>query len=85
METENEINQIETLVERLEHLSADSIWSHRASGIRGSLLKYLEEPQNCYKTNSTVNIQFTIEQGYFVLEQAARILLMRKFNKVQRN
>lgn len=85
MKTESVINQIETLVERLEHLSADSIWSHRASGIRGSLLKYLEEPQNSYKANSTVNIQFIIEQGYFVLEQAARISLIRKFYKVQRN
>ena len=31
------------LVERLERLSADSIWAHRASGVRGSLLRRMDE------------------------------------------
>jgi hypothetical protein len=30
------------LIERLEHIPVDSIWAHRASGVRGSLLKIIE-------------------------------------------
>ncbi|MDL1909613.1 hypothetical protein FBQ81_02790 [Chloroflexi bacterium CFX6] len=29
--------------DRLERISADSIWAHRASGVRGSLLRILDE------------------------------------------
>ncbi len=28
---------LELLISRLEHLSSDSRWAHRASGLRGSL------------------------------------------------
>jgi hypothetical protein len=31
------------LVDRLERLSADSYWAHQASGLRGSLLRCLEQ------------------------------------------
>jgi hypothetical protein len=31
------------LITRLERLSADSYWAHQASGLRGSLLRSLEE------------------------------------------
>jgi hypothetical protein len=31
------------LVERLERIPADSIWAHRASGVRGSLIRMLED------------------------------------------
>jgi hypothetical protein len=31
------------LVAKLERLSADSIWAHRASGLRGALLRAIEE------------------------------------------
>jgi hypothetical protein len=30
------------LIQRLERLSADSTWAHRASGYRGALIKYVE-------------------------------------------
>jgi hypothetical protein len=30
------------LIERLERLSVDSAWAHQASGVKGSLLRYLE-------------------------------------------
>jgi len=33
---------IRLLLSRLERVSADSYWAHRASGIRGSLLKALD-------------------------------------------
>jgi hypothetical protein len=35
-----------TLTERLERISADSVWAHRASGVRGALLRTLDQMQN---------------------------------------
>jgi len=34
---------IQLLLARLERVSVDSYWAHRANGIRGALLKTLEE------------------------------------------
>ena len=36
------IKTAKLLVSRLERISADSVWAHQVSGIRGSLLKILE-------------------------------------------
>ncbi len=38
-----QIELLRLLVSRLERLSADSHWARRASGVRGNLLKVLEE------------------------------------------
>ena len=35
------------LASRLERLSADSTWAHRASGVRGSLLRWLDDHAQC--------------------------------------
>jgi hypothetical protein len=37
---------IKLLIDRLEHLSADSTYAHRASGLRGSLLRALDQIKN---------------------------------------
>jgi hypothetical protein len=34
---------IQLILDRLERISADSYWAHRASGVRGALLRSLEE------------------------------------------
>jgi hypothetical protein len=34
---------IRLLLPRLERISADSYWAHRASGVRGTLVKILEQ------------------------------------------
>jgi len=39
---EEQRDLIEMLVARLERLSADSYWAHQASGVRGSLLRLIE-------------------------------------------
>jgi hypothetical protein len=41
-QTTHLVEQARLLVMRLERLSADSIWARRSSGLRGSLLKWLE-------------------------------------------
>ena len=36
------LDQAFQLIQRLERISADSVWAHRSSGYRGSLLKWIE-------------------------------------------
>lgn len=59
------------LVERLEYIPADSIWAHRASGLRGSLLKIIEN----LETHEGVDLQeleMVLTQGFRILEEAAK-------------
>ena len=60
-------NLIDMLVARLERLSADSYWAHQASGVRGSLLRIIE---NGRMESSDVDI--LLEMGFDFLEKAAR-------------
>jgi hypothetical protein len=41
--TTRDIELLRMLVRRLERLSVDSIWARRASGLRGNIVKVLEE------------------------------------------
>lgn len=41
-----DLQLIRMLTDRLERISADSIWAHRASGVRGALLRTLDQLQN---------------------------------------
>ncbi|MDZ7318945.1 MAG: hypothetical protein ONB11_07310 [candidate division KSB1 bacterium] len=59
------------LLTRLEHISADSYWAHRASGIRRSLVRILESLEQNIPVQDSV-LRPLLEQGFFVLEQAAR-------------
>ena len=76
------------LANRLERLSADSIWSHRASGLRGALLRCLEvlEPGSLVQHSAAggfdpVEIEQArralpalLEDGQLILEQAAKAI-----------
>jgi hypothetical protein len=55
---------INMLLARLERLSADSYWAHQASGIRGSLLKWVEFKE--------MGVAALIARGFDVLEKAAK-------------
>lgn len=58
------------LIARLERISADSYWAHRASGIRGALLNSLEN----YESGQPIDEQKIlngIEAGYKILLAAA--------------
>lgn len=52
------------LIARLERLSADSYWAHRASGVRGSLLRWVEAGEG--------DIGVLVERGFEFLEKAAK-------------
>ncbi len=74
----SEINQIEVakfLISRLERLSVDSYWAHRASGIRGALLRRIEAINTNVEKNNLIqdnSLDTLINNGYNLLEKAAR-------------
>jgi hypothetical protein len=67
------------LISRLERLSADSYWAHQASGIRGSLLKTLDEIESGQTINQPAENNLKLQHldqlvkiGFEILEKAAR-------------
>jgi hypothetical protein len=59
------------LLQRLERIPADSIWAHRASGVRGSLLKLTEKLEKGQEVEEPI-MKFLISYGYQILERVAR-------------
>jgi hypothetical protein len=64
---EKDLELARVLIARLERLSADSYWAHRASGVRGSLLRWVEDDQGDAGQGRDL-----INYGFEVLEKAAR-------------
>lgn len=65
------------LVSRLERLSADSLYAHRASGLRGSILRFLEHveqfgPTVLPESITAFNIEELLSLGFEILERAAK-------------
>jgi hypothetical protein len=58
------------LLARLERISVDSVTAHRASGVRGAMLKELERLEKT-GAGSGERVKCLIEWGYALLEQAA--------------
>ena len=78
----SQIEALKLLISRLERLSVDSYWAHQASGVRGSLLRWLEYIEG-EENHSAVPAQAIGEQvfeqldqllnrGFYLLERAAR-------------
>jgi hypothetical protein len=65
---------LKRLIDRLEHLSADSTYAHRASGLRGSLLRYLERIETGERMNSVDQAQIDelVEYGFEILIHVAK-------------
>lgn len=70
MDEKPNIELIRLLLARLERVSADSYWAHRASGIRGALLRGVEalERDQAYQNSK---LDLLIAEGFEILEQAA--------------
>jgi hypothetical protein len=73
------IQNAKLLISRLERLSADSIWAHKASGLRGSLLRCLERIERTQledpsKSNieAMTHLSFLLESGFDILQKAAK-------------
>jgi hypothetical protein len=59
------------LVSRLERLSADSHWARRASGLRGNIVKVLEEADSGQEV-STNRLELLTESAFDILRRAAQ-------------
>jgi len=59
------------LIARLERISADSVWAHRASGVKGSLLRMVEKSEKGYRVRQS-ELWHSINLGFSILEEAAR-------------
>ena len=64
------IQHAEIVLDRLERLSADSVWAHQASGLRGSIIRSL----NALNTEKMEKdcLEALLQQGSQILNQAAR-------------
>ena len=64
--------QTKILLDRLERLSVDSVWAHRASGLRGSLIRALELSHLQSNDEGHFSLEMLIEQGFRIITEAAR-------------
>ena len=60
---------IRLLLPRLERISVDSYWAHRASGVRGALTRLLEEIETG-KTVDARSLQSNLVLGFEILKEA---------------
>ena len=75
------LKQAQMLIPRLERLSPDSSWAHRASGCRGTLLRLSRRLDSRLKLNlepghdkgnDLVTLEHALNQGFQILTEAAR-------------
>lgn len=66
-----DLQLLHMLSDRLERISADSIWAHRASGVRGSLLRILDEARGESPPDPRA-IASVLAAAFRILEGAAK-------------
>jgi len=66
-----ELQLLRLLASRLEHLSVDSHWARRASGVRGNIIKVLDE-FDAGKDIQTDRIDMLVDVAFDLLKRAAR-------------
>jgi len=66
-----DVELLRMLAERLERLSADSLWARRASGLRGNMIKVLEEIDAGQEVE-IARLNPLIERAFEVLRHAAQ-------------
>ena len=67
----SDIDLLRLLANRLERLNVDSLWARRASGLRGNIIKVLEEFDSGGNVE-TVRLNQLIERAFDVLRHAAQ-------------
>lgn len=70
MDVTNKIKTAKLIVSRLGRISVDSTLAHRASGIRGSLLKILDLPHEELSINQREQLDELLIQASNYLKQA---------------
>ena len=71
MQSDENIQMLQLVLTRLERVSVDLYWAHRASGVRGSLLRALEMLEAGEPVSRPI-LQSVLDQGFRILERAAR-------------
>lgn len=71
---DRELELIKRLIDRLEYLSADSTYAHRASGLRGTLLRHLERIEKDAGNSRVEQMELNqlMEEGFGILKLAAK-------------
>ena len=70
MQSRETIQLLQMLLARLERVSVDSYWAHRASGVRGSLLRALETLEAEQPVSPPI-LKAIVDQAFRILERAA--------------
>ncbi len=70
MQSPEYVHILQLLLARLERVSVDSYWAHRASGVRGSLLRAVERLEQGEPIPSP-QLEAIVDQAFAVLERAA--------------
>jgi len=68
---QTDVKLLRLMAERLERLSVDSHWARRASGLRGNMIKVLEEI-DAGQEIETARLNPLIERAFEVLRHAAQ-------------
>ncbi len=68
---EEQIETMKILLSRLERISADSVVAHRASGVRGAMLRLLDDFEKGSMPSPHYLKRLT-DTGYILLQKAAR-------------
>ena len=68
---EEHIHTLWFLLARLERISADSVVAHRASGVRGAMLRALDQLEKQEQVPEYV-VKRLIDSGYLLLQRAAK-------------
>jgi hypothetical protein len=73
----SQIEQATMLAARMERLSADSYWAHRASGLRGALLRSIERLESGAgdEKEETERLDRLFQRGFEILARAAREIM----------
>jgi hypothetical protein len=81
-EKQQQIQNALLLISRLERLSADSYWAHKASGLRGSLLRWMDRVNSPPTSGNHViepqefeHLNRLLSAGFEILEKAAREII----------
>jgi hypothetical protein len=73
----HKVKQALELVSRLERISVDSYWAHRAGGLRVALLRLIDRLDASLEEMRQIDVEsldMHLEQGYTILENAAKTL-----------
>lgn len=68
---EEHVRTLRFLLARLERISADSVVAHRASGVRGAMLRVLDQLERQEQVPEYI-VKRLVESGYLLLQRAAK-------------